>query len=103
MWINDQKNMVGNVTINAMMDNIGAISSAITVDAASKIEINNNAASSVEAVCGAIDAMVDAGNAPDLILDTTYAGKTSEAIKSLSFSLGIPTVSESYGDEDDLG
>lgn len=103
VWINDAKNMVGNATIGAMMDNLGDISSTIQVDAATKIEVNNNAPSSVEAVCGAIDAMVDAGTPPDLILDTTYAGKTSEVIKSLSLSLGIPTASLSYGDEDDLG
>ncbi len=40
---------------------------------------------------------------PDLMMDTTLAGKTSEAVRSLALALGIPTVSMAYGDKEDMG
>ena len=54
-------------------------------------------------VCGKLSAMSDASASPDLLIDSTLAGKSSEIIKSLSLTLGIPTVSLTYGNPDDLG
>ena len=47
--------------------------------------------------------MSDASASPDLLIDSTLAGKSSEIIKSLALTLGIPTVSLTYGNPDDLG
>ena len=53
-------------------------------------------------VCGALDMMIDEGNPPDLILDLSLGGISSEVIKSLSLTLGIPTVTSTMGEEGDI-
>ena len=52
----------------------------------------------IDKVCAALDTMIDAGAAPDLVLDYSNGGINSEVMKSLSLSLGLPTVSSSMGD-----
>lgn len=37
-----------------------------------------------------------------MVIDTTKAGGSSETVKSFTASLGLPTVSGSYGQEGDL-
>ena len=46
--------------------------------------------------------MVDAETPPDFVLDTTKTGVFSDAIKSLTNSLGIPSISTSYGGAGEL-
>ena len=46
--------------------------------------------------------MVDGGQSPDLILDLTRGGVNSEVVKSLSLTLGIPTVAATYGSVGDI-
>ena len=46
--------------------------------------------------------MLDAGTPPDLVLDLTKNGISSEAVKLLSLSLGLPTVSAAFGEEGDI-
>ena len=53
-------------------------------------------------VCAAIDAMIDEGNPPDLVLDLSQGGISSEVIKSLSLTLGLPTVTSTMGEEGDI-
>ena len=53
-------------------------------------------------VCSRLSDMVDAGNSPDILLDTTSTGLFSNAVKSLTNSLGIPTISMSYGEPESL-
>ena len=43
--------------------------------------------------------MIDEGTPPDLVLDFTFGGRTSEVMKSLSLSLGLPTVTSTMGEE----
>ena len=43
--------------------------------------------------------MLDAGTPPDLVLDLTKFGISSEAVKSLSLTLGLPTVAAGFGEE----
>ena len=52
-------------------------------------------------VCATLNSLIDSGNPPDLILDLTY-GNNSGAIKSLSLRLGLPTVTSSIGQENDI-
>ena len=42
--------------------------------------------------------MIDGGTPPDLVLDLTYGGITSEVVKSVSLSLGLPTVTSTVGE-----
>ena len=46
--------------------------------------------------------MLDAGSPPDLLLDLTKVGIASEVVKSLSVTLGLPTVASAYGEEGDI-
>ena len=53
-------------------------------------------------VCAELDLMLDAGSPPDLLLDLTKVGIASEVVKSLSVTLGLPTVASAYGEEGDI-
>ena len=46
--------------------------------------------------------MIDEGTPPDLVLDFTLGGTTSEVMKFLSLSLGLPTVTSTMGEEKDI-
>ena len=46
--------------------------------------------------------MIDSGTPPDVVLDLSTAGDTSEVVKSLSLTLGLPTVSSSMGKVGDI-
>jgi hypothetical protein len=48
-----------------------------------------------------LDNLIDGKTLPDVIFDATQAGDASEAVKSLTKSLGMPTVSLSYGGQYD--
>ena len=50
-------------------------------------------------VCGKLDTMLDSGTPPDLVLDLTKTGISSEAVKMLSLTLGLPTVAAAFGEE----
>ena len=44
-----------------------------------------------------MDEMIDTRSPPDLVLDMTHSGVNSDVIKSLSFTLGLPTVTSTMG------
>ena len=44
-----------------------------------------------------MDQMIDVGSPPDLVLDLTNGGVNSDVIKSLSLTLGLPTVTSTMG------
>lgn len=46
--------------------------------------------------------MIDNGRPPHVIYDTTMSGVISETVKSFSLGLGLPTVSASFGQENDI-
>nr|AHN49641.1 ionotropic glutamate receptor 25a [Caligus rogercresseyi] len=75
----------------------------VSVPSLESVMMNENELeNSTNAVCSKLRTMLDAGTPPDMILDTTSAGALSEVVKSLSLSLGIPTLSTSYGDMQDV-
>ena len=53
-------------------------------------------------VCGELDSMIDNGTPPDLVLDLSMGGPTSDVVKSLSLTLGLPTVSSTMGEAEDI-
>ena len=61
-----------------------------------------DARESIEKVCARLDTMIDGGNPPDLVLDLTLGGVKSEVTKSISLSLGLPTVTSTMGEEGDI-
>ncbi len=94
------KNMVANETLTAAFQSAGGASSDLTVE---QVAISNaDANDAVESVCGSINEFFGVSG-PDLLLDTTTAGKAGEAVRSIAKTLGIPTVSMAYGDKDDMG
>ena len=50
-------------------------------------------------VCGELDSMISAGSPPDLVLDFSLIGQTSEVMKQISRNLGLPTVTSAIGEE----
>ena len=63
---------------------------------------SNNISNFVLVVCDKLDYMIDAGTPPDLVLDLTKPGISSEIVKSLSLRLGLPTVAAAFGEEGDI-
>ena len=53
-------------------------------------------------VCAELDSMISAGTPPDLVLDLTVAGETSEVMKKISLDLGLPTVTSASGEEREI-
>jgi ionotropic glutamate receptor len=56
----------------------------------------------IEQLCSKLTSMIDANNPPDIILDSTRAGVMSDVVKTMSWTLGLPTLSTSYGEEGDI-
>ena len=46
--------------------------------------------------------MIDEGTPPDLVIDLSVGGEASEMVKSLTKSLGLPTVSTTQGGEKEI-
>ena len=46
--------------------------------------------------------MIDSGSPPDVVLDLSTAGDSSEVFKSLTLTLGLPTVTSTMGEVDDI-
>merc|ERR1719402_1523323 len=90
------------------MDNIAKDSAMdIQIGGQKMVEVSgNDAYVAVEKVCAELDSMIDAGTPPDIVLDFTRAtrdsGVASEVVKSLSLTLGLPTVSSTYGEAGDI-
>lgn len=56
----------------------------------------------VNDTCAKLDAAIDAGTAPHIIIDATTTGLISETVKSITRALALPTFSASYGQEGDI-
>ena len=46
--------------------------------------------------------MIDSGSPPDVVLDLSSSGDSSEVVKSLSLTLGLPTVTSTMGEAGDI-
>ena len=53
-------------------------------------------------VCTELDSMISAGSPPDLVLDFSLIGRTSEVMKQISRDLGLPTVTSAIGEEREI-
>lgn len=53
-------------------------------------------------VCTAYHSTLEQGNPPDLVLDFTMSGSVSEAAKTFTSALALPTVATTFGQTDDI-
>ena len=92
--------MLANETISTLVRYIAATSSlGMEVGDLKSVQGDNvDVVSGVEQVCSQLAAMIDAGTPPDVVLDTTKAGDFSDPVKSLTKSLGLPSVALSFGE-----
>ncbi|KAI5740635.1 hypothetical protein M8J76_005732 [Diaphorina citri] len=56
----------------------------------------------LDMLCAKFNETIVAGKPPDLVLDTTTSGVMSEAVKTFTSALALPTVSGSYGQDGDV-
>ncbi|XP_054258118.1 ionotropic receptor 25a-like [Macrosteles quadrilineatus] len=56
----------------------------------------------LDAICAVYQNASDRGKVPDLVLDLTLAGTISEAAKTFTSALALPTVALTYGQEHDI-
>ena len=53
-------------------------------------------------VCDEVDKMIDEGTPPDLVVDLTFRGLSTDVIQSLASNLGLPTVAATSAAEGEL-
>ena len=70
-----------------------------TADKGDVVMITTPASQYTMPVCAALDSMLDSGTPPSLVLDLTTGGVSSEVVKSLSLTLGLPTVTSSQAQD----
>jgi len=99
----DEENVVAGNAIEGVTNYVER-NSIMTLTANKHIKFLNDEdpSQTIDNICGTLDSMIDAGTPPDVVLDFSYGGMSSEVIKSLSLSLGLPTVSTSMGEEGDI-
>lgn len=68
------------------------------IDAENGIEVVN----AIEQLCTKLEVMIDAGSPPDIIIDSTRSGVMSDVVKTMTWTLGLPTLSTSYGETDEI-
>lgn len=104
LWVNDEGNKVAKDSVETALQHVQKTASmGTTLKTTEAIDSEqSDVYAAIEQVCGKLETMIDANTPPDLILDTSRAGVLSEVVKSLSLTLGIPTVSMSYGEDGDL-
>ena len=57
---------------------------------------------SLARMCGTWEFTLQGKQIPDLVLDTTTAGLSTETVNAVTAALGLPTVSGEFGQEGDL-
>ena len=53
-------------------------------------------------VCDVVDKMIDDGTPPDLVVDLTSRGSSTDVIQSLASNLGLPTIAATSAAEGEL-
>ncbi|XKL64087.1 hypothetical protein PGB90_004173 [Kerria lacca] len=104
LFVNEFKNLVANkaadVVLNYLRRNprIG-----IHVNGFYKLDLSGNDAQTIlESLCIQYNNSIKDGKPPHVILDTTQAGIVSEAVKTFTAALALPTISASYGQDGDI-
>ena len=97
LWVTGSNRDPGNDAISAFLEAPPAgISVKYEKLSSSDADIQNG----ILALCGKLDGMIDAGNPPDIIVDTVLSGFYPEIVRTTSYTLGLPTLSLSYHNTD---
>ena len=101
VWINDQpNNKVAKETIEVALTKPP---NGVTLTNYEIIETDQtNMDLAKEEFCNKYNAMIDNETPPDLVLDSTRSGAISKVVKMMSKKLGLPTLSMSYGQMEDI-
>ncbi|TRY77929.1 hypothetical protein TCAL_07724 [Tigriopus californicus] len=92
LWVNDMRNKIADESVDRIFDdNKGTgLEEAELI----KVDIGEDPTESVTNICNALEGEV--GETISAIYDTTYGGKSTEALKSLALSMGIPMLSFNF-------
>lgn len=100
MWVNDVGNAIAKEAISIGLEHPPA---GVKIGAKEELESDNSdVVTGITALCAKLDAMIDSGTPPDVIIDSTRAGIMADVVKTMSWTLGYPTLSTSYGEKGDI-
>nr|APZ81419.1 ionotropic receptor 25a [Adelphocoris lineolatus] len=103
MFVTEDRNDIARLAFDVVSDYVKRNSKlGIEMEVFRVTESGSDAKFLLENLCETFNASAKAGKPPHIILDTSVVGVTSEAVKTFSRALGIPTLSASYGQEGDL-
>ncbi|BES98926.1 glutamate receptor [Nesidiocoris tenuis] len=103
LFVTDERNDIARLAFEVVQDYVKRNTKlGIDMDVYRVTASGTDAKILLESLCDTFNVSASAGKAPHLILDTTLIGVTSEAVKTFSKALGVPTLSASFGQEGDL-
>ncbi|XP_008183092.2 ionotropic receptor 25a [Acyrthosiphon pisum] len=104
LFINDRTNEVAEDTLNVALNYIRRNPRVgLMIDGLYSVKIGGDDASAIlETLCVNYNASIRNNKPPHLVIDTTINGVASEAVKSFTAALALPTVSASYGQTGDI-
>ncbi|XP_050546759.1 ionotropic receptor 25a [Daktulosphaira vitifoliae] len=104
LFINDRNNLVAEDTLGVALNYIRRNPRVgLMIDGLYSVKIGGDDASAIlEALCVNYNASIRNNKPPHLVIDTTINGVASEAVKSFTAALALPTVSASYGQDGDI-
>ncbi|KAE8742923.1 Ionotropic receptor 25a [Frankliniella occidentalis] len=104
LFVNDESNSVAEKALDVALNYVRrTASTGIQFDSFLRVSSNTTDAKTLlEALCDKYDNSLKTEKGPDLVLDFTQTGVSSETVKSFTHALALPTVSASYGQDDDL-
>ncbi|XP_050421609.1 ionotropic receptor 25a [Adelges cooleyi] len=104
LFINDRRNLVAEETWGVALNYIRRNPRVgLMIDGLYSVNIGGDDASAIlETLCVNYNASIRNNKPPHLVIDTTINGVSSEAVKSFTAALALPTVSASYGQDGDI-
>ncbi|KAE8573967.1 ionotropic receptor 25a [Halyomorpha halys] len=104
MFINEAKNQLAEMSFDVVLNYLKKNPKlGVKVEAAVRVSISGTDAKAIlESICEAYNGTVSDGKPPHLVLDSTMNNVPSEAVKTFTDALALPTISSSFGQEGDL-
>ena len=86
VWINDQSNVAAAEAIEVGLNQPPAGVKVVGKEIMSSD--TTEVVSAIAELCGKLEAMVDAGTPPDIVIDSTRVGIVSDVVKTMTWTLG---------------
>ncbi|KAK9884539.1 hypothetical protein WA026_007380 [Henosepilachna vigintioctopunctata] len=103
MYVNEDQNFLAEEAVNGAVAYVNKNESfGISVNITRVITNRTESVELLQALCRTYASMLETSTPPHLVLDTTLTGLSSETVKSFTASLGLPTITASFGQERDL-